>query len=235
MKWNRKRRRPTNLVLQNLALVLRHKTDLVQSLIAEQVCTVQSFHWRNKIQYSTETEALHTTAFDPAKRLATHDCSTASTHTTALKNTNDRIQSPGAKPHDSSSLVASSRSLLNSRNTTLNVSGLSSHEVNRSYEFSRSQVTRSMGGCPCPLKCFVHCHKATLTYGFEFLGSEAHLFLSPQTENALLSLVHAMASHGCPSISSSPSGRTTTGKDLAVVSQCNNYTFTNPYRSSWNL
>jgi hypothetical protein len=111
--------------------------------------------------------------------------------------------------------VASSRSLLQSRNAT-GMGGLSGQE------FGRSQATpafRNLGGCAAPLKCFVHCHRTTVPYGFEFLRSDAHLFLTPQTEGALLSLVNAVAGHECPSVNLGPSDRSTSGRDLAVVSQ----------------
>lgn len=224
MKWNKRQSQCANFVLQHLILILRHKSELAQSLIAEQVCTVESFRWRSQILYSTETEDLYNVV-DPSTSLRTLDRGlTQGTLRHTDIPTAGRSPRHSARLRDSNSLVASSRSLLHSRNAVLaNVAGgLSSLELNRSREFNRSQATpafRSLGGCATPLKCFVHSCQTTLPYGFEFLGSEAHLFLTPQTESALLSLIHAMADHACPSVKSGPSRRSTTGKDLAVVSQ----------------
>lgn len=229
LKWSAKRSQSTNLVLQHLVLILRRKSELAQTLTAERVCSVESFHWRSQILYSTETEDL-CTVLEPSaslKKLATTvDRGLAST---SLRHMNPpsvgRSPRHSAKLRDSTSLVASSRSLLHSRNAVLAnaaaTSGLSGHELSRSHEFNRSQATpafRSLGGCAAPMKCFVHCYRTTLPYGFEFLGSKAHLFLTPHTESALLSLVHAMAERAYPVVNSDSSGRSTAGRDVAVVS-----------------
>lgn len=231
LKWSSKRSQSTILVLQHLILVLRRKSELVQCLTAEHVCSVESFHWRSQVLYSTETENMFN-VLEPSsvkKLTSVLDGGLASTTQTGLRYMNAPClsRSPGhsAKLRDCTSLVASSRSLLHSRNTVLAsaaaTSGLSSHELNRSREFNRSQVTpafRSLGGCAAPMKCFVHCYETMLPYGFEYLGSKAHLFLTPQTETALLSLVRAVADRACPVVNSDSSGRSTSGKDLAVVS-----------------
>lgn len=181
--------------------------------------------------YSTETEDLYSVQEQGKKLTGVFDhrdlISSTQAETFKYANYPNISRSPGhsAKLRVSTALVASSQSLLHSRNAALanaGAGGLSSRELSRSHDFTRSQVTpafRSLGGCAAPLKCFVHCHETILPYGFEFLGSEAHLFLTPQTECALLSLVRAMADHTCPSINVGPSGRTTAGKDLAVVSK----------------
>lgn len=198
---------------------MRRKSELAQSLITEQVCSVESFSWRSQLLYSTETEDLYNIQ-ELVKRLVVDHSGLVGTPSTT------RSPRHSAKRRDST-FVASSRSLLHLRNASLagtGAGGLSGHELNRSHELSKSQVNpafRSLGGCAVPLKCFVHCHHTTLPYGFEFLGSEAHLFLTPQTESALLSLIRSMSDHAFPSVNLGPSGRSTTGKDLAMVCICN--------------
>lgn len=215
--------RSTTFVLQHLILTLRRKSEMILSLIAEDVCTPESFHWRTQIQYSTETESLYVLPDQPStvRRLTLGSEHYGSSY--SILGSRHNVMSlkghspgpPGAKMQESNSLVASSKSLLSSRNALLaNASGTSINELNRGTGI------RSVAGCPIPLKCFVHCHQTTLPYGFEFLGSSTHLILTPQTENFLLSLVNAMASHAYPLVNSASHsfGATTTGKDVAVVS-----------------
>ena len=209
----KKQSRSTNLILQHLILVLRHKAELVQTLLAEERCTVESFHWRSRLQYSMEMEEL----YSPLD-LATSMNKLAAIRNQMMPSFQSVLKYPpptagdGGQSHRNSTtfLMASSRSLLNSRQSV--------SDINRSQNMPSF---RGLGGCAPPLKCFVHCHNATLPYGFEFLGGEAHLFLTPQTESALLSLVRAMAKQACTSITSSSttsSGKATIAKDLSVVS-----------------
>ena len=235
LKLSDKRQQSTDLILQHLILVLRHKYELVQTLLAEEECTVESFHWKSQLQYSTEVEDLYSLPGPAMKKLTDgSQLVSSSTQANFKLGRSPVIQSTSSRfRQQSNSLVASSRSLLNSRNA-------GNTSFSRSHDFSQSPMTpayhRSMGGCASPLKCFVHCHKTTLPYGFEFLGSEAHVFLTPQTESTLLSLVSAMSSHECPSISYASSGRTAIGKDLAVVSwkQLINYKFLFFFAGSWS-
>lgn len=215
-----KRTRPTNLLLQQIILILRQKAELTQSLFAEGVCSVESIHWRSHIQYSTETEDLYTVpdlSCPTVKRVpAAYDLGTISSSTgSGMRSTVMKGHSPmhGVKAMNSNSLVGSCMSI-STKNTPVNITGnMYSHEP------SRSQVTpgfRTIGVAPLPLRCFIHCYKTSIPYGFEFLGAEGCLSLAPRTESALLSLVHALANHEYPSIKSDSA---TTGKDLAVVSQ----------------
>ena len=178
---------------------------------------MDSIHWRSQVQYSTETEDLYTVrdlSCPNVKRVpATYDLSAiSSSHTTSgMRSTVIKSHSPvhGVKAMNSNSLVGSSISIA-AKNTPTN---MCNHEPNR------SQVTpgfRTIGVAPPPLRCFVHCYKKSIPYGFEFLGAEDCLSLAPRTESALLSLVHAMANKEYPSIKSDSA---TTGKDLAVVSE----------------
>lgn len=217
LKWNDDRPPSTNLLLQHLILLLRHKSDLTYSLIQEEVCTPESFRWQSQIQYSTETESLHTphgSKPSTLRGIPTHESglTSSSTHSTFTTARNLKAFSPmsGRRTQDTMSFVASSKSLPTSRNAGESVASL--NELNRSIASLGGHKVR---GPPVPLKCFIHCHHTILPYGFEFLGSSAHLFLTPQTENYLLSLINAISSHSYPSISA---GSHSTGKDLAVVS-----------------
>lgn len=223
LRGNIKRTRPTNLLLQQIILILRQKAELTQSLLAEGVCSVESIHWRSQIQYSTETEDLYTvpdlSCPSSVKRVpATYDLSAiSSSHTLSGMRSAVKGHSPVhcVKAMNSNSLVGSSMSSVLAKNTPANItSNVCSHDLNR------SQVTpgfHAIGVATSPLRCFIHCYKMSIPYGFEFLGAEDCLSLAPRTESALLSLVHALASHEYPSIKSNSA---TTGKDLAVVSHC---------------
>lgn len=217
LKWNDDRLPSTNLLLQHLILLLRHKSDMTHSLIQEGTYTPESFRWKSQIQYSTETETLygaHDKLSLPKKIPIQDSEATSSTPSTSrhLKNYSPYPLLAG-KMNDTLSLVASSKSLLNSKNAVLGAQSVTSmNEMNRSVGSLGGHRVR--GSTP-PLKCFVHCFQTTLAYGFEFLGSNTHLILTPQTESYLLFLVNAIASHSYPSIKS---GSHSTGKDLAVVS-----------------
>lgn len=210
--------------LQHIILILRHKSEMVLALLAEDVCTPESFQWRTQLHYSTETENLYTLPDQAttARRTTLGSDLNSSTHS----NLGSKYSTMVSQQHghsamsrglqDSSSHVTLSRSLVSSRHAVLGQ--ISSVSFN---EFNRSTATRSVAGCPTPLKCFLHCHQTVVPYGFEFLGSEAHLVLTPQTESALLSLVTAVTGHAYLTISSSSRGlgASTTGKDVAVVSK----------------
>lgn len=229
LKRNGTRSQSVTFVLQHLVLILRHKSEMAKALVAEGICTPGSFQWRTQLQYSPETEDLytlpektHTTrrqTLGPDYGLisSTHSTSGSRHMVTPLKS---RSPGPGAGTRNSQGLVASSRSLLNSKNALLAATASGDNYS----EFSRSAASigvQSIGGCSPPLKCFVHCHMTILPYGFEFLGSGTYLTLTPQTERSLLSLVNAMACHACTSIDSAACfpGKTTAGRDVAVVSQ----------------
>ena len=208
--------------LQHIILTLRHKSEMVLALLAEDICTPESFQWRTQLHYSTETENLFTLPDQATtvRRMTLGSDLNSSTHSNLASKysitTSQRGQSALSRGlHESSSQVTLSRSLVSSKNAVMGqVSGVSFNE------FNRSTGTRSVAGCPTPLKCFLHCHQTTLPYGFEFLGSDTHLVLTPHTESALLSLVSAVAGHAYPTISLSSRGfaASSTGKDVAVVS-----------------
>lgn len=220
------RHSPTvTFLLQHLLLVLRCKSEMSYSLLMEDICTPESFCWRTQLQYSTEMESLYslpdqTRCPSPAPGPSLAQSSVQSTlgsrpHLPTSSRTARSTVGPGGVAKDSSnSLVASSKSLLVAGSRLGNASTTTS-----SSELNRSMGLRSLGGCLPPLKCFVHCHKTTLHYGFEFLGSNTHLILTPQTERCLLSVVSAVAGRTFPSLTSSSTGTVSTGKDLAVVSE----------------
>ena len=213
LKWNDDRPPSTNLLLQHLILLLRHKSEITHSLIQEDVCTLESFRWQSQIQYSTEMDTLHT-PYSSKRGIPTRESGlTTSTHSTVTPSRHLKAVSPmsGRRIQDTVSWAASSKSLVASRIASESAASL--NELNRS---NASLGGHKVRGPALPLKCFVHCQETTLPYGFEFLGSSAHLFLTPQTESYLLSLINAISSHSYPSISS---GNHSTGKELAVVSK----------------
>lgn len=143
--------RSTTFVLQHLILILRHKSEMCLSLLAEDICTPESFCWRTQLQYSTETENLYvlpdqtstlrrlTLCSDHYASSSTYSNLGSRHNVTSLKGQSPGL--PGAKIQDSNSLVASSKSLLSSRNALLaNASATSTNELNRSTGI------RSVGG-----------------------------------------------------------------------------------------
>lgn len=217
--------RSTAVLLQHLILCLRRKAEMVSALIAEDVCTPESFRWRTQLQYSSEMENLYTLPDHPGalhRPTLGHDqCTSISSSYSNLgagsrHNMKGRSSpmplpppTPGVRVQESGSLVGSSRSLLGSRANLLANASVAS-----------ATRSRSIGGVPMPLKCFVHCYQSTVPYGFEFLGAGSQLVLTPQTESSLLSLVNAVASHAYPSIGSTAPSARTAGRDVAVVSSC---------------
>ncbi len=221
LKWSKGQSKATMLLLQYLTLILRQKSEMAMSLVSEQIISPESFNWRAQIHYSTETDNLY----------GCHDDTTVSTATATAKLISDQSLNSSVNtmsssrqiflsvkgrtstvtPHRSQlsyNLVASSRSLMTSRNAM---------GINMGGSATSSKVSSS--SLP-PLKCFVHCFESVLPYGFEFFGSDAHLLLAPRTERALLSLVHAMSNHTYPHINSS--SEAITGRDVSVVIS-NNY------------
>ena len=190
--------------------------------MSEEICTPKSFHWKMHIHYSSETENLYTVHDD----MAVMRTRLGSVHGKPPANITMESKDPTEGPRNRSISVASTRTLLQGCNDTAlaNVSNIVMSEQDRS---AASSLFSKISGSYPPLKCFVHCHRNTIPYAFEFLGSDTHLTFTPQTEKSLLSLVNAMATHNYPLINSAScsSYQSTAGKDLAVVSIPNIYIY----------
>lgn len=220
LKWRDMWSHPTDLLLQHLTLLLRQKSGMIQTLISEQTCSLESFHWRSQLLYSTdEAKYLYSADKDninPKTKVGPSDGQRSSISTRS-----ESRQSLFAlrKMATSSSLVSSSKSLLSNSLAVCSSTNLSIG--NKFSKLNASSIISQKAGFYPPLRTFVHCYESSLSYSFEFLGAGAHLCHNPQTEASLLSLVQAMGNHVSPLINTphTSSSVTVTGKDLSVVSQ----------------
>ena len=111
------------------------------------------------------------------------------------------------------SLVASSKSLLSSRNALL--AATAGSDLQNSGTSSLVLFREP----PPPMRCFVHCGDSILAYGFEYYGPKAKLALSPISESCILSLINELAKVAVPSLRGVPlSGKTETAFEVGRVS-----------------
>ena len=191
---------PTDLLLQHLILLLNRQSALIQMLLSDRFCGLNSFNWKFQLHYSTDVaEKLYTVS-------------------------NIEL---GDKVRLSSSAKVQGRSIKRSSSTTfaMQTNSLTSSKVNVSdVNIGSAKTTISKMAASFsnranlydPLRALVHCNNTTVPYGFEFLHANDHLGLNPQTEAALFSMIQAMKSNSYSLISSS-SKPSVTGKDLAIV------------------
>lgn len=216
----RKRTHPSSplpIALHNVIILLRHKTDLVKSLIENKAFSPATLLWKGHIHYTSEGE--FTSQLDDG--LATHGrpsvrSSLISIHSIGnLRHSDVAIQSSHSSL-DQRSLVLTSR--LRSTVHSLVASSkslLSSKQMNEPHSFAGTSPL----GVPHPSKCMVHCSDLTLPYGFEYYGCDSRLVLTPPTEACLLSLATAIGDNSFSSITGPPAvGKTKTAEEVAKVS-----------------
>lgn len=194
LKWRATWSPPTDLLLQHLTLLLRQKSSVIQTLLSEQSCSVESFRWRAQLLYSMDdTESFYT-----------------------LKK--DIVASPDGR--GSSTSISSDSSSVSRQHLIHSSLDFTKSSLNNKNKLKVSPIIGRKETSYPPLRIFVHCYESTLSYGFEFLGASAHLCLTSQTEASLLSLVQAVGSRVCPLINTtcSPSNKSVSGKDLSIVS-----------------
>ena len=216
LKWRTKWSHPTDLLLQHLILLLRHKSNIIQSLLSEKSCILESFCWRAQLLYSTD-ETDHLYAIDKDSTCANTEVVSSDERGTSTLLLSDCGRF--SKPHSICSPLDLGKSSPNGSDA-LSFNSMNAHNNLSKLNVLSSMISLKANSCP-PLRTFVHCYDNTLSYGFEFLGASAHLSLTPQTEASLLSLVQAVGNRACPLINmtSSPSSQAVTGKDLSIVSQ----------------
>ena len=188
--------RPTDLLMQQLILLLNRHSAAVQSLLAEQNSSVNSFCWKSQLHYSTEdSKDIY---FAPS--VQSGDKFRSSTSAGVKK----RLSEPST-----TYFTSPSKSLTSCR---VNVSD--SNFAEKHYSDLSATVSNKAGQCQ-PLRVLVRCNKATIPYGFELLQATDHV--NPQTESAVFSMIQAMKNNNC-SYLCSDSKPSETGKDLAIVS-----------------
>lgn len=219
------------ITLQNVIITLRHKMDIVKSLLQTETFSPNSFGWKSHILYSTEDDMDQPTSEDTGiTKRHTAKSSTASIYTlgsnvgTSHSSLEQRSFGPTQKLQSSAhslvasqklqgsahNIVASSRSLLNSRHALLG------NDLQREGESSSFVTTPTVK--PKPTKCIVQCNEITLSYGYELAVCNSKLVLTPVTEECLVSLVTAIGGYAIPCISGMPAvGKSETAREVAKV------------------
>lgn len=216
------------LSLQNIIIVLSHKLEIAKSLVEKRVLSPESFEWRQHILYAPDANSIYN--FTPRdqnrlsvdanhvslSRLASLRGSMTSIYGShhSLKAGSSNALLRNAKLRGSThSLVASSKSLLSSRNALLaaTVGSDSPKAATSSLALFREPQP--------PMKCLVHCGESIMPYGFEYHGPKTKLILSPTSESCMLSLMNELARFSIPSLrGSASSGKTETAVEVARVS-----------------
>ena len=218
------------MTLQNVIIALRHKMDIVRSLLHSEAFSPDSFVWKNHILYSIEGDVEQTTndhdfTKHPSTRSSTPYTlgSNMASPRTSCSSLEQQSLAPSQKLQASASnLVASSRSLLNSRHTLL---GNEPSRAGTSSSLAPTHISATR-----PTKCVVQCSDSVLPYGYEPSACDSKLVLTPVTEACLVSLVMAIRGHTVPCISGKAAvGKSETAKEVAKVLllrrlQCNYWT-----------
>jgi len=189
--------RPTDLLLQQLILLLARHFAVAQSLLSDKNSSVNSFFWKCQLHYSTEDFNIFL-----ASSAHSGDKFRPSVSAGLGKN---------LKKSYTSAILNPSKSLTSCRE---NVSDINFDSKTKPY-FNWSATASNNTNQYQPLRVLVQCNKATIPYGFEFL--QATDYVNPQTESALFSIIQAM-NNTFSSYLCSDSKSSETGKDLAIVS-----------------
>ena len=172
-----------------MIIALKHWSEVAGSLLKCEALSLDSFEWSNHIYYSADV--AHTETEEPMETRHSLQSSQSSLLLTSRSSLIDpqRLGSShrllkGSTP----SLVASSKSLLSSRNTLI------TNELQRTGAASRDEIPRSTRTPHAlPTRCTVHCCDTAALYGYEYRGAESRLVLTPPTESCLVSLVQSIA------------------------------------------
>lgn len=223
--------------LQNIITILSHKLEVAKSLIEKRALTPESFEWRQHILYASDNTSIYNTAQkdhsqhqsscnnlsvdysgrtnQPSVRGSTTSVY-SSLHSLKAGSSNALIMN--AKLQGSThSLVASSKSLLSSRNALLAAAATAGGGSDLQNS-GTSSLALFKEPSP-PMKCFVHCGVSILSYGFEYYGPRTKLTLSPISESCILSLINELARFTVPSLRGVQlSGKTETASEVARVS-----------------
>ena len=220
----------SQLSLQNIIMVLSHKLEIAKHLIDKNALSPESFDWRQNVLYAPEPNTIYnpiqkepsqqnnrlSVDYSRVLNQSSFKGSTTSIYSSlhSLKAGSSNALITNAKLQGSThSLVASSKSLLNSRNALLAAA------IGSDMQNSGTSSLVLQKEPPPPMRCFVHCGDSIVAYGFEYHSPKAKLVLSPLNESCVLSLMNELARFSVPSLSGARlSGKTETGFEVARVS-----------------
>lgn len=222
-----KRKRATLLTLNNIILILEHKLEIITSILNNTGISPTCFTWRSRILYSSEVDSLYEEQMSHRNQKGAFNdrTSTSSLLSVASSNRLNHTMILGRpslvhRLHASShSLVSSSKSLLASRNN-LSTNPAMVNELQRSGDSSLvfSTEIASSRRQQIPTKCMIYCGESISAYGFEYLGPEHRLVLTPTTEACLLSVSNTLAHFSFPTLCGGPgSGKSETAKEVSKV------------------
>ncbi len=210
-------KRSSFVVLQNLILILMHKTGILKAILDTKVAAVSCFNWRYRILYSTDTDTLYQ---DHCKIQKERTLASSFSSLAPSSKLTGKAASLGYRLQNSShSLVASSKSLLSSKNNLMSTTkATNEHKSSVTSSIVLTELTSSRRAVPT--KCMVHCGESIVPYGFEYLSLDSRLVLAPESESCILSMVNSLAQFNSCSLHGGPvSGKTETGREIAKV-QC---------------
>ena len=232
------------ITLQNVIITLRHKMDIVKSLLQTETFSPNSFGWKSHILYSTEDDLEQPTSEDTdVTKRHTAKSSIASIYTlgsnvgTSHSSLEQRSFGPTQKLQSSAHTLVASQKLQGSSHSLVASQKLqgSAHNIvasSRSLLNSRhtllgndlqregesSSFVTTPTVKPKPTKCIVQCNEITLSYGYELAVCNSKLVLTPVTEECLVSLVTAIGGYAIPCISGMPAvGKSETAREVAKV------------------
>ena len=207
-------------VLENIVLTLKHKVEIIKSLLQSKDFSPDSFTWKHHLHYSIDG----TIAREDGNGTSCHSSTTSfqslsssrpgSIHMPIMKSSQSSLapKSLSAMSKHSSLLVSSSKSLLGSK-TSLPTANRSSKA-----EGAVSAQTVSSAHRYSPMECTIHSLDCILPYGFEYYGRCSCLVLTPNTESCLLSVLCAIREYVFPDVCGERGvGKTETVRETAMV------------------
>lgn len=200
-KWNKS----GILTLNNIIFILKHKLEIVKSLIRSSEISPSCFIWRNHILYSSDTLSLYEENVSSDQKMYYNSLSPV------LK---ESVTELNGRPVSvsSSSLNSLSHDIPNNPTTHNEFRASETSSLITSRELASSQQQQT------PTNCFIHCGDSVLNYGFEYYSPENRLVLTPTTEACILSVLNTMAHFHFPTLyGEHGSGKSETAKEVSKV------------------
>ncbi len=209
-------KRSSFVVLQNLILILMHKTGILKAILDTKLAAVSCFNWRYRILYSTDTDTLYQ---DHCKIQIERSLASSFSSLAPSSKLTGKAASLGYRLQNSSrNLVASSKSLLSSKNNLLSTTKATNEHKSSATSSIVLTTELTSSRRSVPTKCMVHCGESIVPYGFEYLSLDSRLVLAPESEACILSMVNSLAQFNSCSLHGGPvSGKTETGREIAKV------------------
>ena len=222
------------LSFQNIITVLSHKLNIAKSLIEKRALSPESFEWRHHhILYAPDANSIYNTMIQKDRNQQSNNrlsvdynrmsmasyrgsvTSIYSSHHSLKAGSSNNLVMNAKLQGSTHSLVASSKSLLSSRNALLAATAAAGgSDLQKS---GTSSLVLYREPLP-PMKCFVHCGESIVPYGFEYHSPKAKLVLYPVSESCMLAVTNELARFTVPLLRGAPlSGKTETGIEVARV------------------